>query len=117
MIMVNMTTNKKYKLNQLDRSNNMSEDGLGDIIYKLQTHAKIVTRTLTVAQGAATATATNSADINGIVLGAYFNSASADATATEIRSVRFVPSTGALTVTVNATATAATTIVVSIIQA
>lgn len=79
--------------------------------------AKIATRDLEVAIGAATATVTTAADINGIVLGAHFTAASADATATEITSVRFVSATGALTVTTNANATAATVIRVTILQA
>jgi hypothetical protein len=83
----------------------------------LTPNVKYSTRTLTVAIGASTATATNAADINGVPLAAYFSSASADATATEIRSLRFVPASGALTVTVNANATASTVIVVNILQA
>lgn len=78
---------------------------------------KVATRDLEVAIGAASATATNAADISGVVLGACFTDASPDATATEITSVRFVPTTGALTVTVNANATAATTVRVTILQA
>lgn len=78
---------------------------------------KVATRDLEVAIGASSATATNAADIGGVVLGACFTAASPDATATEIRSVRFVPTTGALTVTVNANATAATTVRVTILQA
>ena len=78
---------------------------------------KIVTRDLTVAISGTSATVTNPADINGVVLGAHFTAAAADATATAITGVRFVPTTGALTVTVNAGATAATTIRVAILQA
>ena len=79
--------------------------------------AKVATRDLEVAIGASSATATNAADISGVVLGACFTAASPDATATEITSIRFVPTTGALTVTVNANATAATTVRVTILQA
>jgi hypothetical protein len=78
---------------------------------------KVVNRDLEVAIESATATATNAEDIDGIPQQAHFIDAAADATATEITSVRFVPSTGALTVTVNANATAATTVRVPIIQA
>lgn len=78
---------------------------------------KIVTRDLSVAIGETSATATNAADINGVVLGYHFIAASADSTATEITGVRFVPTTGALTASVNAAATAATVIRVSILQA
>jgi len=79
--------------------------------------AKVATRDLEVAIEESSATATNAADIGGVVLGACFTAASPDVTATEITSVRFVPTTGALTVTVNANATAATTVRVAILQA
>lgn len=79
--------------------------------------AKIVNRDLTVAAEGTSATATNAADINGVPLQAHFTAASADATAVEITSVRFVAATGALTVTVNAAATAETVVRVPIIQA
>ena len=78
---------------------------------------KVVVRDMSIGVGAATATATNAADIGGIVLGAHFIAASPDTTATEIRSVRFVPATGALTVAVNANTTAATVVRVVILQA
>lgn len=78
---------------------------------------KVVNRDLVVAIGASSATVTTAADINGTPLAPFFTAASPDATATEIRSVRFVPSTGALTVTLNANATAATTVRVPILQA
>lgn len=78
--------------------------------------AKIVNRDITVAIGQTSGTVTNAADIDGVPLGAHFTAA-ADATATEIRGVRFIAATGALTVLVNAAATAATVIRVPILQA
>ncbi len=78
---------------------------------------KVVNRDLTIAAEATSATVTNEEDIDGFLGQAHFTAASADATATEIVSVRFVPSTGALTVTVNAAATAETVVRVPIIQA
>lgn len=78
---------------------------------------KIVNRDLTIAAEETSATVTNAADINGVPLQAHFTAASPDATAVEITSVRFVPATGALTVTVNPAATAETVVRVPIIQA
>jgi len=78
---------------------------------------KVVNRDLTIAAEATSATVTNAADIDGFLGQAHFTAASADATANEIVSVRFVPSTGALTVTVNVAATAETVVRVPIIQA
>lgn len=83
----------------------------------LEPHLKIVNRDLTIVAGGTSATATNAADINGFLGQAHFTAASPDATAVKIDSVRFVPATGALTVTVSAAATAETVVRVPIIQA
>lgn len=78
---------------------------------------KIVNRDLTIAADETSATVTNAADINGFLGQAHFTAESADATAVKIDSVRFVPATGALTVTVSAAATAETVVRVPVIQA
>jgi len=80
-------------------------------------HLKIVNRDLTIAAGQTSATVTNTADINGFLGQAHFTADSADATAVKIDSVRFVPATGALTVTVSAAATAETVVRVPVILA
>jgi len=80
-------------------------------------HLKIVNRDLTIATGKTSATVTNTADINGFLGQAHFTADSADATAVKIDSVRFVPATGALTVTVSAAATAETVVRVPVILA
>ncbi len=79
--------------------------------------AKYVTRTLTIAIGAKTATVTNEADINGIPSTPYFSSATLDATGNEMVSFQFIPSTGQIIATLNANATAAVTVNVPILQA
>ncbi len=78
---------------------------------------KIVIRTLTIAIGAATATVTNTADINGIPLAPYIASTTLDATLTSITSLQFIASTGQIIVNGNANATAAVSVVVPMIQA
>jgi hypothetical protein len=83
----------------------------------LEPHLKVVNRDVTIAAEGTSATVTNAADINGFLGQAHFTAASPDATAVEITSVRFVAATGALTVTVNAAATAETVVRVPVIQA
>jgi len=83
----------------------------------LEPHLKIVNRDVTIPAEGTSATVTNAADINGFLGQAHFIAASADQTAVKIVSVRFVPDTGALTVTVDAAATADTVVRVPVIQA
>jgi len=83
----------------------------------LEPHLKIVNRDVTIQAGQASATVTNAADINGFLGQAHFTAAIPDQTAVKIVSVRFVPDTGALTVTVDGNAAAATIVRVPVIQA